>query len=359
MLLIGIGNGLFGIFSSLGPLSIIDSIGKLFTGLLLWSYFSAPLLIGSILVLHYIGYKYLKKTIVPEGIKNKIIETAKTMEQSSNKEKIEKLIQQEDEEVSNALNNYAPVLPLLGKYIVKMHHNHVYSSFEHINRLRELLETKLNRAITDEELRDLLEKASKKYLVDLNLSVFKKFTTLEQVIEKYVQDIGENSSNPANIDLLRRTTLRKFLIDYSETELTEKVNAKLKEIELEQFEKNIEADDLTSFQDIDQMEGLEFERWLGELFKRQGYKVQNTPGSNDYGADLILEKFGKKIVIQAKRYNGTVPNSAIQEAHTAKQYFDCDEAWIVTQSKLSRNSIAMAQKLKVKVIDRQGLEKMM
>lgn len=43
-----------------------------------------------------------------------------------------------------------------------------------------------------------------------------------------------------------------------------------------------------------------------------GYDVQNTPLSGDQGADLILEKFGEKTIVQAKRYQGNVTNRAVQ-----------------------------------------------
>ena len=36
------------------------------------------------------------------------------------------------------------------------------------------------------------------------------------------------------------------------------------------------------------------------------YKVEPTPLSNDYGADLICTKNGQVLVVQAKRYEGKV-----------------------------------------------------
>lgn len=54
--------------------------------------------------------------------------------------------------------------------------------------------------------------------------------------------------------------------------------------------------------EIDKMDGIQFEHYLGELFKKQGYKVVVTSAAGDYGADLVLEKGQNKIVVQAKRY---------------------------------------------------------
>jgi restriction system protein len=54
--------------------------------------------------------------------------------------------------------------------------------------------------------------------------------------------------------------------------------------------------------DIDTMKGEEFEQYLIHFFLNKGYKVRTTPKSGDFGADLILEKDRKRIVVQAKRY---------------------------------------------------------
>ncbi len=65
--------------------------------------------------------------------------------------------------------------------------------------------------------------------------------------------------------------------------------------------------------DIDKMDGIQFEHYLKLLFSTQGYKVEVTRAAGDYGADLILRKDNKKIVVQAKRYAKNVGISAIQD----------------------------------------------
>ena len=58
----------------------------------------------------------------------------------------------------------------------------------------------------------------------------------------------------------------------------------------------------SGIREIDQMDGMEFEEYLGALFSGRGYDVKYTPVSGDYGADLILKKGQDVIVVQAKRY---------------------------------------------------------
>lgn len=51
--------------------------------------------------------------------------------------------------------------------------------------------------------------------------------------------------------------------------------------------------------EIDDMKGTEFEKFLYHLFKHKGYFGKLTPDNGDFGADLVLQKGNQKIVIQA------------------------------------------------------------
>ena len=51
-----------------------------------------------------------------------------------------------------------------------------------------------------------------------------------------------------------------------------------------------------------------------EVLGARGWTVADTPASGDFGADLIAEKDGKRIAIQAKRYSKPVGNKAVNEA---------------------------------------------
>lgn len=112
-----------------------------------------------------------------------------------------------------------------------------------------------------------------------------------------------------------------------------------------------------SLQEIDVMTGHEFEVYLGELFKRHGYKTKVTSASGDYGADLILHKDGQKIVVQAKRYKNSVGIRAVQEIIPAIAYYKADVAWVVTNSYLTKQAQNLADANEVVVIDREELIK--
>lgn len=105
-------------------------------------------------------------------------------------------------------------------------------------------------------------------------------------------------------------------------------------------------------------DGVRFERELARMFKRLGYRVKLTAGSNDHGADLILSKGRKRIAVQAKRYAKPVGNSAVQEAFAAQAFYECDEAWVVTNSTFTPAAREQAKPCKVRLVDGAALERM-
>lgn len=110
---------------------------------------------------------------------------------------------------------------------------------------------------------------------------------------------------------------------------------------------------------LDSLTGIEFEQFLATLFERQGYSVRFTPTSGDFGADLLLEKSGETIAVQAKRYSGTVGVDAIQQVVAAKAHYKCQQAWVVTTSNFTHNAKSLAKSNRVVLINRHGLGKMM
>lgn len=114
-----------------------------------------------------------------------------------------------------------------------------------------------------------------------------------------------------------------------------------------------------SLEDIDRMDGHEFERYLACLFKKMGYKVKNVGSKGgDYGGDLLVTKKGKTTVVQAKRWAKNVGVSAIQEAHAARAYYSADNAAVVTNAYFTEQARVLAEKCEVTLRDRKMLAKM-
>jgi restriction system protein len=108
----------------------------------------------------------------------------------------------------------------------------------------------------------------------------------------------------------------------------------------------------SGIKEIDTMQGVEFELYLGKLFENMGYKVDLIPATGDYGADLLLKKDGKFIAVQAKRYSKTVGAASVQQVFSAKTYYRANEAWVVTNNTFTKNAWDLAKKSGVKLVDR-------
>ncbi|QHZ49924.1 restriction endonuclease [Paenibacillus larvae] len=111
----------------------------------------------------------------------------------------------------------------------------------------------------------------------------------------------------------------------------------------------------SGIRDIDQMDGRQFEYYLGYLFKSQGYAVKVTRAAGDYGADLVLKKEGKKIVVQAKRYSKNIGLEAVQQVYSSKNYYGASEAWVLSNRDYTEAASKLAKSNGVRLIGRNEL----
>jgi restriction system protein len=109
--------------------------------------------------------------------------------------------------------------------------------------------------------------------------------------------------------------------------------------------------------EIDLMSGVEFEEYLKILFINKGYKVETTPSTGDFGADLIIVKNGQKAVVQAKRYNDKVSLQAVQEVVGALAHYKCTAGLVITNNYFTPAAIKLAQSNNIKLWDRNELIK--
>jgi len=98
------------------------------------------------------------------------------------------------------------------------------------------------------------------------------------------------------------------------------------------------------------LSGAEFEDLLYRLSVAMGYAVQKSGKTGDQGGDLIANRDGQRIVIQAKCYAGTVGNAAVQEAIAAQKYYDCNRAMVITNSNFTKEAVDLAKISNVRLI---------
>lgn len=106
---------------------------------------------------------------------------------------------------------------------------------------------------------------------------------------------------------------------------------------------------------IDNMDGKEFELFLEALFSTLDFVVHRTQSTGDYGADLIIEKSNTRVAVQAKRYSSNVGVSAVQEVVASKEFYACDEAMVVTNNYFTHAAQKLANANNVLLLDRDWL----
>lgn len=100
------------------------------------------------------------------------------------------------------------------------------------------------------------------------------------------------------------------------------------------------------------LDGAGFEDWLARLLRDAGVPgVCKTQASRDQGADIVVTAGTRKIVLQAKNYQDTTGNKAVQEALGALHYYQANEAWVVTTSNFSADAIDLAFHTGVHLVD--------
>lgn len=117
---------------------------------------------------------------------------------------------------------------------------------------------------------------------------------------------------------------------------------------------------VTVINQIDAMDGHDFEYFCADILRKNGFRnVEVTQGSGDHGVDIFAEKGDISYAIQCKRYDGSVPYKAIQEAYSAKGIYNRDVAVVMTNSTFTQQGIEDAKRLNVKLWDRNRLQEMM
>ncbi len=108
------------------------------------------------------------------------------------------------------------------------------------------------------------------------------------------------------------------------------------------------------------LSGPDFEKLLYRLFGAMGYQVQSIGKSGDQGGDLIINKDGERILIQAKCYRDwSTGNAAVQQVVGAMKYYDCNKAMVVTTSRFTVEAIALAKANNTELVPKERLQELL
>lgn len=104
------------------------------------------------------------------------------------------------------------------------------------------------------------------------------------------------------------------------------------------------------------MTGVEYELYIANIINKEtNWSAKITKASGDQGADLVLTKGPLTAVLQTKYYSSKVGNKAIQEAYSAKKFYNADLAFVVSNAEFTSSAWELAEKTSVKIISEGNL----
>ena len=113
----------------------------------------------------------------------------------------------------------------------------------------------------------------------------------------------------------------------------------------------------TTIFDADKLSGNDFQDFMAEILKANGYTdVRVTGKSGDQGGDILATKGEESLVIQAKRFSidRKVSNSAVQEALGAIGYYNANRGIVVTNSFFTSGAKELAKINNITLWDRRN-----
>lgn len=100
--------------------------------------------------------------------------------------------------------------------------------------------------------------------------------------------------------------------------------------------------DRASINNIDNKKGWTLDKYLENMFDKLGYQIEGTRYINDHCADMLVTKNELKCIIQAECDKRKVGVNVLKKALSAKAYYNCDKAMVITNSHYTRQAIEFA-----------------
>lgn len=96
---------------------------------------------------------------------------------------------------------------------------------------------------------------------------------------------------------------------------------------------------------VTELPGLEFSRFLHDMFRSLGFESDLMDGAGDMGVDLVLRWQGKSAVVQAKRLgkDSSVNRRAVSSAIAGKKYYGADHALVVSNRGFTEGAKTLAE----------------
>jgi restriction system protein len=82
---------------------------------------------------------------------------------------------------------------------------------------------------------------------------------------------------------------------------------------------------------------------------------QKNPPSYDFGANLIIDRFGETVAVQVKCRKQVAGVSAVEEVQCGRDYYRTREAMVISLGGFTSSAVKMAACLRVELWDKKEL----
>lgn len=106
---------------------------------------------------------------------------------------------------------------------------------------------------------------------------------------------------------------------------------------------------------IDRMSGVEFEEYCAKLIEFQGYKIDFTAATGDYGVDIVARRDGHRWSIQNKRYERDQGQDPVRQAVAGMRHYNCDRSLVITNRYFTKHAQVLASDNDCVLVDRDQL----
>ena len=251
---------------------------------------------------------------------------------------------------------HANIIDLIDNYVEK-YNAHLEGD---VANLLALLNNKYNIPITPDGLNLVLKKVREDHNKYRNVKEWQDFKKslqrkhqgpLEEYMYLFLQRFGESFYK-------HFISFYCYLYEHNIINLTMNQFATIlmghrKKMKLDQFERFLKTGRKQPL--LDRMTGTEFVNFLADFFDNKGYHVRKNPPTHDFGADLIVDRFGETIAVQAKCRKQTVGITAVQEVHGARDYYRTRRAMVISVGGFTPSAVKTANRLGVELWDRKKL----
>lgn len=112
----------------------------------------------------------------------------------------------------------------------------------------------------------------------------------------------------------------------------------------------------TSMSALMRLDWARFEQLVGEAYRQQGWRVEETgQGGADGGVDLLMRKGGKRCLVQVKQWQARVGAPVVREMFGLMVHHKADRVAVVALGGFTTEAIDFARGKPVDLVDGKGL----